>query len=285
MGDVSFELYKTFVAVAKVKNMTKAAEDLMVSQPAVSKAIKTLEGQLGVALFNRSSLGLELTKEGELLYERIMPSIETLKNAENIIEEFKTLNTGEIKIGISSVLTKCILIDILSVFCHKYPKINIIIKNGLTSDLLKDLRDGKLDFVIYNKSNIDENGVDVTELTKLKQVFFVNPAFFNVNVLKIEDLNNYPLILQNKSSNTRKLLDSYTNDCLNPTMEVVSQDLICHFVVAGFGIGFAFEKLVKDFDMLKIIDIEVPDVSINLARNKTDDMSYAAKVLIKELKK
>ena len=112
----NLEYYKTFYTVAKVKSMTKASEELMVSQPAISKSIRMLEAQLGGTLFNRSNKGLELTEEGQMLFDKIRPALDSIRNAEVSFQEYKELNTGIIKIGISSVLTKCLLVDLLSNF-------------------------------------------------------------------------------------------------------------------------------------------------------------------------
>lgn len=283
----SLDYYKVFYAVAKYESMTKASEELLISQPAVSKTIRSLENQIGGTLFNRSKKGISLNEEGKMLFNRIKPALELIHNAETEFLEFQTLNTGEIKIGISAVLTKCLLLDILSSFKLKYPNIKITIINGLTSDLIEKLNDGLLDFVIYNESNIKEKSVESKKLTYLNYVFCYNPLFYDVNIKSIEDFNNYPLILQNKNSNTRKYLDEYTNNKLIPDMEVVSQDLICNFVNVGLGIGFVFENILNMVNPnLKTIKINsIPKSNIYIAKNKNLIPSFAAKTFIKELEK
>lgn len=286
MTNVSLELYKSFFEVAKTKSMTKAANELLISQPAISKAIKTLENQLDVTLFNRSKKGLELTREGELLYARVKPAIELINNVENEITQFKKLEIGVINIGVSSVLTKCLLLDTLSTFKLKYPNIDINIINGLTSDLILKLNQGKLDFVIYNESNLDEKNVDSKFLTSLNYVFFYNSQYYEeIKINNLEDLNNYQLILQNEQSNTRKYLDKYTNNKLDANMEVVSQDLICYLVNNGLGIGFAFEKMVDIINpkLKKIRLKEIPQTNVFIALNKGIVPSFATKTFLKHL--
>lgn len=290
----NLEYYKTFYTVAKLKSMTKASEELQVSQPAISKSIRMLEGQLGGTLFNRSNKGLELTMEGQMLYEKIRPALDSISNAEISFQEYKKLDTGIIKIGISSVLTKCLLIDILSEFKEMYPNVKFVIQNGLTSDLMETLNEGKLDFVIYNESNIEEKNVNSKLLTTLSYVFIYNKLFYDIDTnsfrndsnIAINILNSYPLLLQNKSSNTRKFLDEYTDSKLVPYMEVVSQDLICNFVDAGLGIGFVFEQIADrvnpKFKKIKLKD--VPKSKVYVATNKTINPSFAAKTFLKELK-
>lgn len=283
MANVNLELYRTFYVVAKCNNMTKAAEELLVSQPAVSKAIRTLEEQIGGTLFNRSKKGINLNEEGKMLFERIKPAMELIQNAENEFGEYQKLNTGEIKIGISSVLSKCLLTDTLYSFGMKYPNIKISIVNGLASDLIDKLNNGQLDFVIFNEAHNDEKSVETEKLTSLDYCFFYNPRYFNVEAIKIRDMLKYPLILQPKTSNTRKFLESYIHESFNPRMEVVSQSLICDFVRQGLGIGYAFEKLVDD-DLVKIKFGVSMTTNILLAKNKSVGFSFAAKTFIKELK-
>lgn len=276
MQNINLELYKVFCIVAKYNSMTKAADVLNVSQPAVSKSIKTLEDLMGSALFYRVNRNLSLTKEGELLYSRINTAIEAIFSAEDEFESFKELKTGEIKIGISSTLTKCILMDTLKSFKLKYPEVKISIINGLTSELTKKLNDGEVDFVIYNGENI--GGTKITELT---YSFFYNPVFFKNDK---KDIRDYPLILQKKNSNTRKELEKYLGD-LNPYMEVVSQDLIGNMVESGLGVGFALDKLIDlsfpDMEKIKVDEIKGTNVYL-LDRNSN---TIASSTFIKELKK
>ena len=133
--NIDLELYKVFI-VAKNKHMTKASEELHISQPAISQSIKKLEDQLGGTLFLRSNKGMELTEEGKMFYEYVKGALELINDAENEFTSFKDLTKGEIKIGCSTTLTKLILMNALKEFHKEYPNININITNNLTSNLL-----------------------------------------------------------------------------------------------------------------------------------------------------
>ena len=224
--NIDLELYRVFYTVAKNKHMTKASEELHISQPAISQSIKKLEEQLGGTLFLRSNKGMELTEEGKMFYEYIKGALELINNAEHEFTSFKDLTKGEIKIGCSTTLTKLVLIDVISKFNKEYPNINIIVNNDLTSNLINDLKLGKLDFVIFNESNIKETNLNLTKIRELKQGFIYNPLFYKDNINNFNELNSYPLILQKEQSNSRKLLvyialNNYVT--LVPNMEVVSQ--------------------------------------------------------------
>ncbi len=289
--NVDLELYRVFYAVAKHKHMTKASEELHISQPAISQSIKKLEGQLGGILFLRSNKGMGLTEEGKMFYEYVKGALELINNAENEFTSFKDLSKGEIKIGCSTTLTKLVLMNALKDFHLDYPNININITNDLTSNLINDLKLGKLDFVIFNESNIKEANLNLEKIKELKQGFIYNPEFYDDNINNFEDLNNVPLILQKEESNSRKLLDYIAlqnNVKLIPKMEVVSQELITEFTNIGLGIGFAIIDLAKrNFKNLKELNInkKIPNINIYLATNKSVSLTFASKMFIKYLKK
>lgn len=286
MMNVDLELYKVFYVVAKNKHMTRASEELHISQPAISQSIKKLEDQLGGTLFLRSNKGMELTEEGKMFYEYVKGALELIGNAENEFTSFKDLSKGEIKVGCSTTLTKLILMDALENFHKDYPNININIVNGLTSNLINDLKLGKLDFVIFNESNVKENNLYLEKIKELKQGFVYNPDYYTDNVKTFSDLNKLPLILQNGESNSRKLLDYIAlqeHVKLIPRMEVVSQELISEFANIGLGIGFVIIDLAnRNFKNLKELEINktIPNINVYLAMNKSISLTFASKKFI-----
>jgi DNA-binding transcriptional LysR family regulator len=270
--------------------MTKASRELHISQPAISQSIKKLEDQLGGTLFLRSNKGMELTEEGKMFYEYVKGALELINNAENEFTSFKDLSKGEIKIGCSTTLTKLVLLDAIKRFHIDYPNIIINITNDLTSNLIEDLKLGKLDFVIFNESNIKENNLNLEKIRELKQGFIYNSDYYNDNVKTFSDLNTVPLILQKEESNSRKLLDYLSlqnNVRLIPKMEVVSQDLIIEFTNIGLGVGFAIIDLKeRNYNNLKEFNINkrIPNINVYLATNKKVILTFASKMFVKYLK-
>ena len=289
--NIDLELYRVFYVVAKHKHMTRASEELHISQPAISQSIKKLEDQLGGTLFLRSNKGMELTSEGEMFFDYVKGALELINNAENEFTSFKDLSKGNIKIGASTTLTKIILMDAVKKFHKDYPNINIDITNDLTSNLIIDLEKGKLDFVIYNEGNIKETNIDTKVISNLRQGFLYNPEYYNDDIKNFIDLKKYPLILQKKESNSRKFLDNYTLSkgiILDPKTEVVSQDLVLEFTNVGFGIGFGIIDLAKrNYPNLKELKInkEIPTNNIYLAKNKSINLPFASKKLLEYIEK
>ena len=288
--NVDFELYKYFSAVAKNKNMTKASEDLHISQPALSQSIKKLEDQIGCTLFIRNNKGMELTKEGQTLYDYVESAISLLKNAENELTSFKDLDKGEIRIGASTTITRTYLIDSIKKFHKLYPNIKINIYNDLTNNLLLDLQKGKLDYVIYNDDVNNIKDINSKVLYKIKQGFIYNPEFFN-DISNLNELTSYPLILQKKESNSRMFLDSFLlskNITLEASTEVVSQELVLDLTESGLGIGFSNLDLVhKNYPSLKELSLnkDIPNTNIYIATKKDTILNIASKTFLNILEK
>ena len=115
---MNLELYKSFYYAAKSESLSKAAEVLYISQPALSRAIKQLEQALGCTLFFRTSKGVRLTPEGRLLFQHIEQAFNFINMGEQRIAETQALQTGEIRIGASDTLCKYYLIPYL-IFSRK----------------------------------------------------------------------------------------------------------------------------------------------------------------------
>ena len=195
--NIDFELYRIFYAVANNGNITKAAEELNISQPAISKSIKNLEEQLGGSLFVRTKRGVILTEEGKEFYNYIKHAIEYISNGENKFTQLINLESGCIKIGVSTTLTKEFLLPYLERFHKLYPKIDIQIVTNLTSDLFPKLRNGLIDIIILNLSGNDYgNDIEITKCKKITDCFVVNKSYKDLLNNEItHDLSCYFFVL------------------------------------------------------------------------------------------
>ena len=294
--NIDFELYRIFYIVANNGNITKASEELNISQPAISKSIKNLEEQLGGQLFVRTKRGVILTDEGKEFYNYIKQAIEYINNAENKFTDLINLETGTIRIGISTTLTKEFLLPYLEDFHALYPNISIEISTYLTADLLPRLRNGLIDLIILNM-NGQSYGNDI-EIKKCRQVhdcFVVNKDYIDLvdKELSLEDLNNYPLILQAKGSNTRTFLDNVAREygvTLKPNIELASYTLAVEFTKIGLGIGYATKEYIKnnlknkELYELKIKE-KIPGRYIGIALSKNHIPSFSTRKLLEIINK
>lgn len=248
--NINYESYKIFYYTAINKSISKAAEILLISQPAVSYQIKTLEDELGLTLFVRTKKGVTLTEEGEILFSYVKKGIEAFTNGENALTNLKNLDYGNIRIGSSATVSKHVLMPYLEKFHKTYPNIEINITNNLTEELLKDLRNGNLDILILNMPMTEYKDLSIRKIMNVQDIFVTNEYYYKkINgSINLKDLNKYPLLFQKKPSNTREYLDKYlkeNNTNLTPKMEIVSYNLIMDFLKIGFGIGYATKEFIK----------------------------------------
>lgn len=294
--NIDFELYRIFYTVANNKNITKASEELNISQPAISKSIKNLENQLGGQLFVRTKRGVILTEEGKEFYNYIKHAMEYISNAESKFTELINLETGCIKIGISVTLTKEFLLPHLEIFHKLYPKIDIKIITDISYELFNKLRNGLIDIIILNLN--DENygqDINIIKCKKITDCFVVNKSFDNLlnKEISIKELNNYPLILQAKGTNTRKFLDNFAkkNDTiLKPNIELASYSLVVEFAKIGLGIGYVtkdyIKKELKNKDLFEInLKEKIPSRYIGIATSNNHLPNFSTKKLIEIIKK
>lgn len=178
--NVDFELYKIFYTVANTKNITKAAKELCISQPAISKSIKNLENQIGGKLFIRTKRGVSLTDEGREIYKYVKIGVEALYNAENKFSEFKNLEIGTIRIGISASLAKHFLMPYLTKFHKNFPNIKLQIISDISENLISKIKNGLVDIIILNTIDFNSNDINIISIKDSQDCFFVNENLKNL---------------------------------------------------------------------------------------------------------
>lgn len=255
--------YRIFYAVANTGNISKAAKELYISQPAISKSIQKLEENLGVKLFDRSSRGVTLTPEGELLYAHVKSAFETLAIGEDKLRRCMALGIGQLTIGVSATLCKYVLLPYLKDFIKKYPHINISIACHSTNQTLKLLEDGKLDVGLIGKPAHIKN-IDFYSLRQIEDIFVATQDY--LHNLKIRGVNrqhilqNSTLMLLDKENMTRQYIDNYFEDnqiLIQDAIEVSNMDLLIEMAKIGLGVGCVIRDFVK-IELLSNILMEIP---------------------------
>ena len=206
--NVNFELYKVFYVVANNKSISKGAEVLSISQPAVSQAIHNLEGQLETTLFVRTKKGIILTKEGEELYSYISDGMNHFINGTNKLYNLKNLDEGVIKIGASASVTEYYLMKYIDRFHKLYPNVEIRIVNQLTDVLVQELRNGNLDIVIGLESYKENKDLVFNKLDLIEYIFVSDKKID----LSIDGIVKNNLVLQTTPSIGRMVFDNFIKE-------------------------------------------------------------------------
>jgi DNA-binding transcriptional LysR family regulator len=168
--------YKAFYMVAKTGSISSAAEALFISQPAISKSVSKLEQGLQVRLFDRSTKGVKLTDEGEILYSHISSAFDAITKGEDEIHRINELGIGQLKIGVSTSLCKHILLDYLKNFIVENPHIKVIIDCHSTLNTLKLIQDGQIDIGLICETEIP-SGYTYHEITSIHDVFVTSISY------------------------------------------------------------------------------------------------------------
>lgn len=243
--------YRIFYAVANNGNISRASKELYISQPAISKSIQKLEENLGVKLFARSSRGVTLTPEGELLYKHVKSAFETLTIGEDKLRRSIALGIGNLTIGASSTLCKYVLLPYLKDFIKEYPHINIAIACHSTNQTLKLLEEGKLDIGLVGKPENLKN-MDFYPLREIKDIFVATHDYLcNLQVRGVKRQHIFQsstLLLLDRENITRQYIDNYFQEnhiLLHNIIEVSNMDLLIEMTKTSLGIGCVIGDFVK----------------------------------------
>lgn len=255
--------YKIFYAVANSGNISRAAKELYISQPAISKSIQKLEESVGTKLFQRSSRGVTLTPEGELLYEHVKAAFETLNQGEEKLRRSIELGVGHLTIGVSSTLCKYLLLPYLKEFIKKYPHIGISISCHSTNHTLKLLEEEKIDIGLIGKPDSLKN-INFYPLQEIEDIFVATKDYLhNLRVRGVTAntiLQNSTLMLLDKENMTRQYIDDYLLEnhiAVQDSIEVSSMDLLIEFSRISLGVACVIKDFVKE-DLAQGNLIEIP---------------------------
>ncbi|MBO5928003.1 MAG: LysR family transcriptional regulator [Clostridia bacterium] len=291
---VNLELYKVFYAVARCGSLTKAAEELYISQPAVSQAIKQLETQLGGQLFVRTHKGMELSETGgKQIFKTVEQALRLFEEAENKYAELKDTATGVLRICASDTVSTHFLLPYIKKYHEKYPDVNLVLINGTSRETAEMLKTDKADIGFVNLP-IDDTDINLCNtVMRLNDTFVASDKFselFNEKV-DLKRLQDFPLLMLELSTATRKAIVSFAHSQgihLHPEIELASLELMVELAKNGMGIACIPREFVKhelERGVLKEIKTEpsLPTRAIGLALSKTDKIPFTVKEFIKIL--
>lgn len=248
--NINLEQYKIFYVVAKNESITRAANELMISQPAVSMSIKSLEDQLNTALFTRKRDGVSLTEAGEIIFEKIKGAIELIDSAEDDLKFLTNMESGTINIGASNSIVHEYLMGHLEEFHTMYPNINVRIFSDKINILIEKAKLGLID-IIFSFMPIEyPKNFETMKILELHDCFAASSKYNYLKDKKIslKDLEVLPLLLFTKGTITRNIFDDLCiekNIKIKPIMEFTNNTLIKDFTLSGFGIGMLTEEYIK----------------------------------------
>ena len=243
---VKLELYRVFQEVARMGNISAAAQNLFISQSAVSQSIKQLEEQLQVRLFSRSTRGVVLTSEGKLLLDYVSHGLGLIQCGEEKLAQSRQLLTGELIIGASDTVTKTYLVSRLEAFHQNYPAIQIRILNGTSQMVLDYLHAGQVDIAFASEPK-DKDAYSVRHCFDTHQIFVAAPNYdcdFD-HVHTMQEIAAFPLILLERKASSRVYVEQFFQQhgvSIKPEIELGSHNLLISLARIGLGVACVTEE-------------------------------------------
>ena len=286
---MNLELYRAFYFVAKNESISKASEQMYITQPAVSRSIKQLEAELGCALFARTPRGVKLTQEGDMLFRYIEQVFNFISVAEKKINDIKNLMLGEIRIGVSDTICKHYLIAYLKNFNIMHPEIKIHVVCPTTPAIISKLKSGQIDFGIINMPYEDDQ-LNFKSITQIQDCFVAGEKYRELSkaAQPLSEIVKNPILLLEKASNSRLYIDRYFASSavtVTPDFELDNIDLLVSFAINNFGIACVIRNFITDeLKSGKLYEIKpadpIPPRSIGAAWLKDVPLSTASKEFI-----
>lgn len=228
-----------FVAVAEVSHFTRAAEQLRVAQPSLSKQIGALERDLGAPLFSRARGNIALTPAGEALLplaRRILADVETARRE---VQDLTGLRRGRVRLGATPSLSAGLLGDVLAGFRTRYPGIELFVEEGGSRDLVRDLGRGQLDLaLVILPLHLGDAALETVPILREDLVVATRGPLGRGRFVHIDDLRRLPLVMFRSGYDLRETtLAACRAAGFEPRFAVEGgeMDAVLRFVEAGLG--------------------------------------------------
>ena len=283
--------YRMFYETARFRSFTTAAQHLYISQSAISQCMQQLENDLGVQLFIRTRQGVSLTNEGKLLFKKVENAILSIEQGENQLDRLRHLESGELTIAAGDTITTHFLLKYLEDYHALYPNIRIEMANSYSSQMLSLVKESKADLAFVNMP-LEDDELIIEPCLEINDVFVCGPNFEQKESYSWEEILDFPLILLEKNSSSRRFLEKNFNQrniSINPQIEVAVHDLLIRFASIHLGISCVIEEFSKEElekGIIKKINLNppLPKRSVGYAYLKNAPLSYAAKAFLDLIK-
>jgi len=291
---LNFNQLRVFYHAAKKLNFTLAANELFITQPAVTFQMKAFEEFCNLKLFKKRARRLFLTDEGRALLEYAEKIFKYEKEIENAIEDMRELKRGVLSLGTTKAYARYFMPLMLSSFHEKYPKIKIQLNEGSSLEMTYSLLDFKIEVAVVAKAG-ELPEVDFFPFSKEEMAVIVAPGhpFTKKKSISFKDLANEPFIMKEKGSGTRKLVEElFSNTDCTPDilMETSNTEFIKQLVQRGEGVSFLVKEAVAaEIKEKKLAQVALkgrtPFLEVSIAYLKGQVLSPPARAFVDTLRK
>ena len=240
-----------FFTVAKLQNISSAAKELGVTQPAVSRIISVMEKEYKTKLFYRSKNGVSLTREGLNLYEMIENPFNELEKISNTLDDISSLKQSVVHIGATAVALFCYLFKQLDTVKEKFPSVSFKIYTDSSSKLIKLVEKGTIDLAFITTPCKEDEDLEIHDVSRLDICLIASNSYrsrLNEKV-SIKKLEKYSFVLLNKEMQFREhmnLFFSKYNAKINPIYELDSSALLVPMIENGEALTFVPRQMAEE---------------------------------------
>ena len=283
--------YRIFCTAADVCSFSKAAQLLYVSQSAVSQAISQLEHDLQTQLFIRTRHGVALTKAGKLLHQNVVTGLSLIEQGEKQLAQLQHLEEGSLFIAAGDTITSRYLLPYLEKFHDLYPKIRIEMANSYSSDMIRQIKQGKADLAFINLPCPVDEDLIIKECLPIHDIFVAGAQFETKEAYTLKEIADLPLILLEKNSTSRIFLEQHfakAHLSLQPQIEIAAHELLLQFAMIHLGVSCVIEEfsqpeLKKGLVRQLHLRTPLPKRSIGYAYLRNTPLSPSASTFLKLL--
>lgn len=292
---MNYNYVNVFYTVAKLQNISKAAEKLNVTQPAVSRIITTIENKYSIRLFLRSKYGVVLTKEGQRLFDMIKGPFSELEQVEASLQNDISAMKVTVHIGATATALHCFLFQNLEKIKKQFPSINFRIYSDSSHNLLKKVVNGDIDFAFITTPFGDIHHLYVENIFEIQNILIAPMSYQNRigSPTSIKSVADFPFILLNKDMQFREYIDDYlakNGVSINPAYETDSSSDLLPFVENNYGLTFVPKEMAeqsikegKCFEIELLEKMSTRYISFAMRRDKkhSDIINDIKKALLK----
>ncbi|MEC2184480.1 LysR family transcriptional regulator [Bacillus spizizenii] len=256
---MEWEQLEYFQTLARIQHVTKAAETLSITQPALSRSIVRLENHLGVPLFDRQGRSIKLNKYGEIFLKRVDSMIQEYTEGKEEIQSLLKPDQGEVSLGFLHTLGTTIVPNLIGTFKDRYPNVHFQLNQSHSNLLLDKLKSGELDLCLLASFPAESN-IMWKPLWKEELFLFLpkNHVLATREDITLNEIANEPFVLMKKGFALRVTID-HLFEQVNITPSIVFEGeeaaTIAGFVAAGLGVSILPD--FKGLDQTNIAKVRI----------------------------
>lgn len=269
---INLNQLRAFYCVAKNLSYTKAAKELFITQPAVTSQVKHFEDFSQLKFFKKKGRGICLTEDGKILYQQVEQLFEVEKHIERSLEDLRNLRLGALQIGSTKTYARYLMPLMMRHFHERFPEIKIILDEGSSMDMCRDLLKLKKEIVIIANVH-DSDEIEYLPFSEEEIIPILSPEnpLASKEYLSMDSCSREPVIMREVGSGTRETIDNFfkRQQCIpNIFLETANTEFIKQLVAQGYGISFLVkEAVIEDLKAKRLATIPLQHEKVYLAAN------------------